>query len=61
MAFQPTQETQGIPGNERDLQTILSESKEQMLSLTWCVLSYCIYRDKNRHKKKVGEKNKEWQ
>lgn len=48
-AFQPTRETEEMPGNVRDLQTILFESKEQML--TWCVLSYCNYRDKKRHQK----------
>lgn len=59
MTFQPIPETQEIPGSVRALQTVLFESKEQMLIR--CVLSYSIYRDKTRHKEKVGEKNKEWQ
>lgn len=58
MALQPTQETWEIPGTV-ELQTILFESKEQML--TWRVLSYRIYRDKNQTQRKSRGKNKEWQ
>lgn len=47
-------ETREIPGNVRALQTILFESKGQML--TWWLLSCCIYRDKTRHTEKVGGK-----
>lgn len=60
MAFQPTQETREIPGNVRDLQTVLFEGKEQTLTCVCTQLSQ-IYQGQNRHKEKVGEKNKEWQ